>query len=173
MSKKPKRSGHYCWVCGRHRPNEKFSGKGHKAHICKECARIPVEERNRIEHTREIERYWEQKNISKKNLARLTTLSKSSTAEVAELAQVVLEVARIYPFRKRRISRIAKERNDLIHKLEKVGLVIGWVYYDDEFSFEEERQLYDGEIEEEGYPHEVDDPQNYDYYLLNGKNENA
>jgi len=38
MSKK-KGQGHYCRVCGRHRANEKFSGKGHAQHICKDCAR--------------------------------------------------------------------------------------------------------------------------------------
>ncbi len=32
-----KRHGHYCWKCGRYRANEKFSGKGHAKHICKEC----------------------------------------------------------------------------------------------------------------------------------------
>jgi Ketosteroid isomerase homolog len=36
--KKPrKQPGHYCRVCGRRRANEKFSGKGHASHICKEC----------------------------------------------------------------------------------------------------------------------------------------
>jgi hypothetical protein len=29
--------GHFCYVCGRTRPNEKFSGKGHSAHQCKDC----------------------------------------------------------------------------------------------------------------------------------------
>lgn len=29
--------GHYCRICGRTRANEKFSGKGHKNHICKDC----------------------------------------------------------------------------------------------------------------------------------------
>jgi len=33
------RNGHYCYVCGRDRPNEKFSGRGHKRHICKDCVR--------------------------------------------------------------------------------------------------------------------------------------
>ena len=36
MTKK-KHSGHYCQVCGRHRANEKFSGKGHAKHICQAC----------------------------------------------------------------------------------------------------------------------------------------
>ena len=43
----PKRRGHYCWACGRHRANEKFSGKGHAKHICKECASEKRAERKR------------------------------------------------------------------------------------------------------------------------------
>ena len=39
MAKKKKYSGHYCRICGRNRPNEKFSGNGHRIHICKDCAR--------------------------------------------------------------------------------------------------------------------------------------
>lgn len=35
--KKP--HGHYCRICGQHKANEKFSGRGHAAHICKACAR--------------------------------------------------------------------------------------------------------------------------------------
>lgn len=30
--------GHYCKICGRTRANEKFSGKGHKNHVCKDCS---------------------------------------------------------------------------------------------------------------------------------------
>lgn len=30
--------GHYCRICGRTRANEKFSGKGHKNRICKDCS---------------------------------------------------------------------------------------------------------------------------------------
>lgn len=39
---KPK--GHYCKVCGQHKANEQFSGKGHSAHICKACARLTATE---------------------------------------------------------------------------------------------------------------------------------
>ncbi len=42
-----KKGGHYCRGCGRYRANEKFSGKGHKLHICKDCkgkGRTGVEE---------------------------------------------------------------------------------------------------------------------------------
>jgi hypothetical protein len=37
--------GHYCRVCRRTRPNEKFSGKGHRTHVCKDCVRLPKLER--------------------------------------------------------------------------------------------------------------------------------
>ena len=50
MGKKHKHShGHYCRICGRYRANEKFSGGGHKNHICKDCARLPVEKRQELE----------------------------------------------------------------------------------------------------------------------------
>lgn len=39
MARTKKRQGHYCRVCDRYRANEKFSGKGHARHICKDCAR--------------------------------------------------------------------------------------------------------------------------------------
>ena len=41
MSKRRKKKlpGHYCWVCKRCRANEKFSGRGHAWHICKDCER--------------------------------------------------------------------------------------------------------------------------------------
>ncbi|MDQ0253330.1 putative HTH domain antitoxin [Evansella vedderi] len=39
MGKKKKRRGHYCYYCDRYRANEKFSGKGHQDHICKDCKR--------------------------------------------------------------------------------------------------------------------------------------
>ena len=43
VTKKRKRQGHYCWSCDRHRANEKFSGKNHPRHLCKDCARLGKE----------------------------------------------------------------------------------------------------------------------------------
>ena len=49
-----KKQGHYCKVCGSYRANEKFSGKGHAAHICKQCAKLPATERaQRIKENRQ------------------------------------------------------------------------------------------------------------------------
>lgn len=47
MSKKKphRRHGHYCKICGEYKSNEKFSGKGHAAHICKTCSRLSAAEK--------------------------------------------------------------------------------------------------------------------------------
>ena len=37
--------GHYCKICGEYKANEKFSGKGHAAHICKACSRLSAAEK--------------------------------------------------------------------------------------------------------------------------------
>ena len=47
--------GHYCKICGRRRANEKFSGSGHAAHICRDCARLPIEKRNELQTLTKIE----------------------------------------------------------------------------------------------------------------------
>lgn len=44
--KQNKPHGHYCKVCGEHKANEKFSGKGHAAHICKACMKLAPAERS-------------------------------------------------------------------------------------------------------------------------------
>ena len=50
-----KSQGHYCKICGRRRANEKFSGFGHVVHICKDCARLPIEKRNKLQTLTRIE----------------------------------------------------------------------------------------------------------------------
>lgn len=40
--------GHYCKICGEYQSNEKFSGKGHVAHICKSCASLPPEKKSEM-----------------------------------------------------------------------------------------------------------------------------
>ncbi|HDN65054.1 MAG TPA: hypothetical protein ENF23_01965 [Methanosarcinales archaeon] len=39
MAKKKRYRGHFCKVCRKILANEKFSGKGRTAHICKKCTR--------------------------------------------------------------------------------------------------------------------------------------
>lgn len=46
VSKKKNRPhGHYCKICGEYKANEKFSGKGHAAHICKSCSHLSAAEK--------------------------------------------------------------------------------------------------------------------------------
>ena len=115
--------GHYCRSCGRTRPNEQFSGKGHRAHVCKDCARLPKEDRDAIEQKEEIFNYLSQSHISKKNTARLKRLAASSHPEVAELAAIVIEVAKVKPYKRGRLKVLAQQRSDLLAALQRTGLI--------------------------------------------------
>ena len=115
--------GHYCRICGRVRANERFSGKGHKIHVCKRCQKLPKSERRAIEDQDDIFGFMHQSHISKKNVARLERLAKSETLQVASLAAIVLEVARVTPYKRRRLKILARNHRDLLRRLEETGLV--------------------------------------------------
>jgi hypothetical protein len=115
--------GHHCRICGRTRPNEKFSGKGHRTHVCKDCVQMPKPDRDAIEQEEEIFNYLKQSRISEKNLARLRTLAATDDARIAELAAITLAVAQIKPFKRRRLQVLARERSDLLAALERTGLI--------------------------------------------------
>lgn len=121
--------GHYCRMCGCVRPNEKFSGKGHRIHVCKDCSRLPKEERRRRELEEEIGGYLHQSNISKKNLARLSELVASEGPDIAKLAAVVLEVGKVKPGKRKRLSFLARNHSDLIDRLEETGLIWACRHY--------------------------------------------
>ena len=115
--------GHYCKICGQIRPNEKFTGKGHKTHICKECSHIPKEKRDIVEQEGEIYNFLNQSHISRKNITRLKALASSDEGRISELATIVLEVAQVKPYKKRRLKVLAQKRRDLLYKLEETGLI--------------------------------------------------
>jgi ribosome-binding protein aMBF1 (putative translation factor) len=115
--------GHYCRICGRARANEKFSGKGHRVHVCKDCARLPKEHREAVEQEQEVFGYLKQSHISDKNLRRLRTLASSDQPRIAELAAIVIEVAEVKPYKKRRLKVLARERPDLLAALNRTGLI--------------------------------------------------
>ncbi|MBT3785978.1 hypothetical protein HOF92_13470 [bacterium] len=116
--------GHSCKICGQTKPNEQFSGKGHRAHICKSCKSIPKKERGLIVQSDEIFNFLKQSHISTKNINRLKELTHSEDAEISNLANIVLEVGRIRPYKKRRLQILAKERRGLMEKLEATGLIL-------------------------------------------------
>jgi len=119
-----KRRGHYCRICGSLRPNEAFSGKGHRIHVCKKCARLHKEKQEEIEYEDEIINYLRQSHISDKNVSRLRKLAVSPNGRIVELAGIVLEVAEIKPYKKRSLKELAMKRRDLLHKLEETGLIL-------------------------------------------------
>lgn len=114
---------HYCRICGAYKPNEQFSGRGHRTHVCKKCARLPKFEREAIEQQAEIANFMDQSHISKKNVARLCVLTASENPETATLAKLVLEVAKIKPYKRRRLKLLAQSYPELLVKLEEAGLI--------------------------------------------------
>lgn len=120
--------GHYCKICGCIKPNEKFSGKGHKNHICKECSKMPLKERTAILHEKEIFGYLKQSHISKKNIKRLEKLILSDNKQIAEYAHIFLEIAQIKPYKKRRLKFLSQKRRDLLYKLKETGLILAHHY---------------------------------------------
>jgi hypothetical protein len=56
MGRRKKYHGHFCWCCGRVRANERFSGRGHARHLCKDCAKLGKEELAYRQAIRDIDR---------------------------------------------------------------------------------------------------------------------
>ncbi|HWB12907.1 MAG TPA: hypothetical protein VG826_27025 [Pirellulales bacterium] len=54
--KRNTRRGHYCWSCDGYRANERFSGRGHARHICRDCQKLGREELTYRQQVRNIER---------------------------------------------------------------------------------------------------------------------
>lgn len=116
--------GHYCRICGRERPNEHFSGKGHKIHICKRCSAKPKSERQAVEDMNDIFGFMQQSHISEQNVARLGKMTRSENAQVASLAAIVLKVAKVKPYKKRRFKSLAQMCPGLLRELKNSGLVL-------------------------------------------------
>jgi len=114
---------HYCWVCERMRPNEAFSGKGHKNHICKECQRLPKVEIEKMAFEQEICRFLDQSRISPNNRKRLQFLMDYPEPGIKVLAELVLRVSKIAEGRRRRWSRVREADQDLFQRCLDAGLM--------------------------------------------------
>ncbi len=108
--------GHYCRICGRSRPNEQFSGRGHRIYVCKKCQRRPREERDRIERLDELHGFLHQSVISAKNGVRLKALAAHEDSQVAELAALILEIARVLPGERNRWLKLAQRHRPLFDR---------------------------------------------------------
>jgi hypothetical protein len=85
---------------------------------------MPLQERVAILHEDEIFGYLKQSHISQKNIKRLNKLALSENKKIAEHANIVLEVARIKPHKKKRLKVLGQKRRDLLNKLEETGLIL-------------------------------------------------
>jgi hypothetical protein len=112
---------YYCRICCRRRRNEKFSGRGHRIHICKDCQRLPREQRDRIERMDELYGFLEQSNISPKNISRLEILAQHASSEIKDLALLILEVARVKPHKRRRWKFLAQNHSELFLRLKALS----------------------------------------------------
>lgn len=120
--------GHFCHICGRVRANEKFSGRGHRNHICKDCQRKPRAERDRIERLDELYRCLRQSIISAKNQARLQVLCRHADSEVRLLAELISDIARAHPGRRGRVQTIARHHWPLFVRM---VATLGDAWWDD------------------------------------------
>jgi hypothetical protein len=114
---------HYCRHCERYLANERFTGRGHHQHLCKECSRRPKGEIQKADQLREIASFLKQSHISSKNCERLAVLTKSGDKEVSQLAELVGRVASICPYKRRRLKNLARKNRELIRLLEEAGLI--------------------------------------------------
>ena len=91
MSKRKKKlPGHYCKVCGERKSNEKFSGKGHAAHICRECEKLSPEKRNELQTINRIMNlpFW----LKKDQINWLKKMMKSKNEEIRNVAEEAYEI---------------------------------------------------------------------------------
>ena len=113
---------HYCWTCGRSRANERFSGRGHRDHVCRECQKLPAAEQDRRRALIQMAGMLDQSRISEKNVRHLRSLASSPAADVAEWAAVLLEIARVHPGRRHRLRRL-KRHPELWARMHRLGMV--------------------------------------------------
>lgn len=52
-----KKHGPFCIINGCYRANERFSGKGHIPHICKQCAKLPAQKWSELQTLNRIENF--------------------------------------------------------------------------------------------------------------------
>ena len=86
MSKKKKcPHEHYGKICGEYKANEKFSGKGHAAHICKACSRLSVAEKTAAMDMNRLRRF-PMRRLSESEKKWLEAKMKDECPEVADTA---------------------------------------------------------------------------------------
>jgi hypothetical protein len=115
---------HYCRVCRSYRANERFTGRGHRTHVCKDCQNLPSDDRASIEAEDEISDFlFRQSHISDRNLARLRLHCGSHDPRVAGMAEAVLAAAVVAPYKRRRFRVLRCSHPHILRQLADAGLL--------------------------------------------------
>ena len=144
-----KARGHYCYVCGEHKANEKFSGSGHAKHICKKCQSLPIAKRNEMIALRKEDnfRFTRHKHQSKKvvdikNPVLFSELEESlKTETIEQLEEMIgyfLADADLLPSVKDRdmiIRALCENISESLNQWEPVPFDPAREYYDPRFDF--------------------------------------
>jgi hypothetical protein len=77
---------------------------------------MPREKRDCIERLDEVRGFLDQSNLSARNIGRLKTLVSHTDSEVQSLASLVLEVALVHPYKRRRWRHLAAHHRDLLNR---------------------------------------------------------
>ena len=95
MAKKRNQQGHCCRICGEYKANEKFSGKGHARHICKECQSLPEDVKADKVRCNEVERAAFKYPMSRQDWELLERYAKKyKDRESGRFAQDMLDMKR-------------------------------------------------------------------------------
>jgi len=108
--------GHFCRICGRSRPNERFGGRGHRRHVCQDCRRLPREERDRIERLDELYGFLDQSNISANKMRRLKVLAGHANPEVAAVAALISDIASVLSGKRSRWLKLTRRHRSLFDR---------------------------------------------------------
>lgn len=120
---KVKPPGYYCRVCKVRKLRDEFPGMADKGRVCKDCAKVSTGERLSIRHEEEIYHFLRQAGLTEKTRERLEYLAKSKNPKTNELANLILKVIKIAPYKKGRLKILAELAPDLLKKLQDLGLV--------------------------------------------------
>lgn len=131
MGKKKRYRGHYCYVCARILPNEKFSGRGHNNHICKQCSQKSPEERRELKIVNEITKISVQGNFSKDNRKKLQGYLKDKSQQIRIEAQSALDEFNQMMMQRKLERKLEEEYDELI----------GIDPQDDEFLDEDDEEM--------------------------------
>lgn len=148
-----------CKYCGR----TPLRGQG----ICRKCEARPKAENIQIKAVRDahdwIARFLVQRCISVGNIATLTSFLKIDNAELRELTQLVLDIARVKPHSRRRFRFLKEHHPELLNRILEMpalewlvdtAYAEGWLPWPDD----EEEEFLLGPDDDEELEFDEDDP---------------